>query len=383
MKLGLYLASIGFNGIWFSSGKDQLNQPKKYLKHIIECSYLKYLIKELLKESVLFKNDGDLILKNLTELNARSARADFIIYDEEAQAEEDAYNAAVNILAGSPLGLILHISTPAKATIFETNHDRLKLRELKTGEQFIFSRRWDEIERFNLNRDWYMEQQRILPGWYFRQEHECSFELPLGAVFQNVIYDPYPDWLMQDIDYTHFCSGVDFNPVSGHWLVTVKWTRDMRNVVVMEEHDIGPGYAVDMNTEQFYIIAKHGTHGNHMTLEEGGYNEEYIKWFFKMLSETRFGHVDQNYHREEWDSAGLNKLKTVTHIIQHGITIYIDKQRFPTLAKMIEDCQWDPDATEPKLKKDPANSPHALDAFLHAISEKNFGDQNIEVGKFY
>ncbi len=51
------------------------------------------------------------MLKNLTELNARSARADFIIYDEEAQADEDAYNAAVNILAGSPLGIIIHIST--------------------------------------------------------------------------------------------------------------------------------------------------------------------------------------------------------------------------------------------------------------------------------
>ena len=86
MLLGLYLSSLGFNGIWFSSGRDQLNQPKKYLKFIIENSYLKYLVKELLKESVLFKNQGDLILKNLTELNARSARADFIIYDEEAQA---------------------------------------------------------------------------------------------------------------------------------------------------------------------------------------------------------------------------------------------------------------------------------------------------------
>jgi hypothetical protein len=383
MKLALYLSSLGFNGIWFASGKDQLGQPKKYLKFIIEQSYLKYLISELLKESVIFKNQGDLILKNLTELNARSARADFIVYDEEAQSDEDAYNAAVNILAGSPLGLILHISTPAKATIFEIKHDRLKLREINTGDQFIFSRRWDEIERFINNRDWYEEQQRILPGWYFRQEHECSFELALGAVFINVEYGSYPEWLTEDISYCHLCSGVDFNPVGGHWLVSVKWTRDFRNVVVVEEHDIGQGYAVDLNAEQFYIIAQHGSLGNHITLEDGGINEEYIKWFYKMLSETRFGFQNQNFHKEEWDNQGLNKLKTVTHIIQHGITIYVDKVRFPTLAKMIEDCQWDPDATEPKLKKDPANSPHALDAFLHAISSKNLAGETVEVGKFY
>ena len=141
-ELALWLAHIGFVGIWFGSGRDQLGQPKKYMKYIIEHSYLKYMIntEELLKESVVFKNGGELKLKNLTELNARSSRADFIVYDEEAQAEKDAYNAAVNILAGSNLGLIIHISTPCKGTVFEENHDRLKLREITTGEQFIFSR---------------------------------------------------------------------------------------------------------------------------------------------------------------------------------------------------------------------------------------------------
>ncbi len=385
MELALYLASLGFRGIWFGSVKDQIEQPKIYMKFIIEHSYLKYLIKpnDLLKESVYFENGGYLKLKNLTEPNARSSRADFIVYDEEAQAEGDAYNAGVNILAGSDLGLIIHISTPAKATVFEENYDRLKLRELRTGEQFVFSRRWDEIERFRNRREWYEEERKRLPLWYFQQEHCAEFVLPLGAVFQNVIYDPYPDWLLKDIKDQPLCSGIDWNPVSGHWLVSGKWTQDYMGFVIQEEHDIGMGYAVDMNVDQFYIIARHMSHDNRLVIESGGINEEYIKWFYKMLSETGWNAPSQNWCEEEWDSAGLNKLRAVSYIIQNGITIYIDKHRYPNLSKMIEDCQWDPDSSEPKIKKDPASSPHALDACLHAISEKNRDISTMIIGRMF
>ena len=66
-----------------------------------------------------------------------------------------------------------------------------------------------------------------------------------------------------------------------------------------------------------------------------------------------------------------------------GVTIYCDRKRFPNMAKMIEDCQWDPDADVPRLKKDKADSPHALDAFLHAISKKNRPGQEVELARFY
>ena len=72
MLIALYLASLGFVGIWFGAAKDQIEQPKKYMKWIIENSYLKYMIASdgLLKESVSFKNGGALKLRNLTEMNA-------------------------------------------------------------------------------------------------------------------------------------------------------------------------------------------------------------------------------------------------------------------------------------------------------------------------
>ncbi|KKL80667.1 hypothetical protein LCGC14_2002510, partial [marine sediment metagenome] len=53
------------------------------------------------------------------------------------------------------------------------------------------------------------------------------------------------------------------------------------------------------------------------------------------------------------------------------------------LAKMIGDCRWDADSDKPKLAKNPANSPHALDGGLHATSKKNLNDSQIEVGRFY
>ncbi len=388
MKLSLYLAYLGFVGIWFSSGNDQLEQPKKYLDYLINNSFLKYLLPKAadkLKLSVRFKNGGELRLNNLTELNARSSRADFIVYDEEAQADTDAYRAGVNILAGSPLGMILHISTPVKATIFEENYERLYTRQVIHGVRCVFTRSWDEVGFLYKNREWYLEQKNILPGWYYRQEHECSFELPSGAVFKDVIYDAYPEWIQEAIKDQDVCSGLDWNPAAGHCLGSVKWLPNMSGVVVVGEINLGAGYAMELEDSMFWKIAPWFTKGNRLVMEDGGINIPYCKWFSQKLSDTRFSDAPQQYSKEEWDNQDINKMDACTHIIQHGITIYVDKIRFPETAKCIEECHWDEDAkgSNPKLAKDKANSPHFLDSFLHACSKKNRTDYNIEVGSFY
>jgi len=377
--IATYLASLGFVGIWFGAAKDQIEQPKKYLKWIIENSYLKYLVAELLKESVSFMNGGALKLRNLTEMNARSSRADFIVYDEEAQADKDAYNAAINILAGSSLGMVFHISTPTKASVFEENHDRLKYREIIHKEQFIFSHTWEDASWLRAKSDWYEEQEKILPKWYFDQEHNAEFTLALGAVFQNVDFSPYPPTILEN---QRLCSGIDWNPVAGHWLVGVKWSRDYKHVYVMEEHDLGNGYTHEMTQEQYNTIKSYYMNENSLTVEEGGINEAYVKWLKEREAEN-YSQVERHLHYEEWDSAGVNKLNACEFLMQNGICIHCDERRFPVLKKQIEDCHWDADATEPKLAKDPANSPHALDAFLHAISKLNRMDNVVEFGRFY
>lgn len=387
MEQNLFLAVIGYRGIWFSSGRDQLEQPKIYLKYIIDRSeLLQSQIADLLKESVEFVSGGTLKLKNLTELNARSGRADFITYDEEAQADKDAYNAAVSILAGSNLGFVFHISTPAKATVFEENYDRIKNRERKTGVQLTFRVIWDQASWLRAKREWYDEQKAIAAAsgrdWYFRQEHEASFELPRGAVLQNVVYGTYPDWLLTQLQHEPLLSGIDWNPVSGHWLVSVKFTPDMKNVIIMEERPLGKGYTHELSNEMYNTIRPYYMRGNKLVVEDGGINEAYVKWLKEKESENRII-GDRQLKYEEWDSAGVNKMNAVEFLVVKGITIWVDDMRFPTIAKQIQDLHWDPDSTEPKLFKDPADSPHAMDSFLHAISKLNRMDCKIEIGRFY
>jgi len=385
MEDAIYLAFIGYKGIWFSSGKSQLEQPTEYLAYIIDRSPLirNSLVKnKILTQSIAFKNGGRLKLRNLTELNARSSRADFIVYDEEAQADEAAFNAAVSILAGSNLGFVFHISTAAKATIFELNHDRILTREGKYGTKNVFYRPWYEVGFLYKKKDWYDEERRIKPGWYFRQEHECSFELPSGAVFKNVIYTPYDKEERENIKNQQLCSGIDWNPVSGHWIVGVKWSEDLKDVYIMEEHDLGTGYTHELTDIQFNTIRTYYSNRNHCTVEDGGINVGYVEWLKAREGEIRRA-GDVNLHYEEWDSGGVNKLQAASYIVQNGVCIHCDKERFPVLAKMIEDCHWETDTTEIKIAKDKADSPHALDAFLHAISYKNRMDNQFEIARFY
>lgn len=384
MMIALYLASIGFIGIWFSPGKEQTRQPQKYMKFIIERSYLKYLIEDLLTTSVTFRTGGSLRVVNLTELNARSPRADFVIYDEEAQAEVDAYRAAVSILSVTKLGLVFHISTPTKASIFEENYELLRRREAIYNHQFIFSRTWEDVSYLASKKEWYEEQKRILPDWYFRQEHMAEFTNAEGSVFKNVIYDPYPDWLMEAIQYEKDCSGIDWNPAAGHCLGSVRWHPTMPIVVVTNEINLGNGYTHELQDEMFNKIRPWFSHGNKLVIEDGGINIAYVKWFQDQLNRTQHNWVNQQWYREEWDSQDVAKMAACTRIYEYGITIYVDKLRYPETAKCIEECHWDEDAKgDPKIAKDPANSPHFLDAFLHAISKKNRDIMTAEVTNFY
>ena len=378
---GLYLSHLGFKGIWFGAAKDQIEQPKKYMKWIIENSFLKYMIADLLKESVEFQNEGSLKLKNLTEMNARSARADFIIYDEESQADMDAYNAAVNILAGSELGLIVHISTPTKGSPFEVNHDRLKIREIVHNEQFIFSRTWEDASWLRAKKDWYEEQKRILPDWYFRQEHMAEFTHALGAVFQNVVYDVYEEvdgkWILKLplILDQRVVSGLDWNPVSGHWCVGGQWTENQRGFVVTHAVPIAVGYSYELKEEGYNTIKNYAVHKRRLNIEAGGINEEYVKWFKEWFGKD-INKRDVNVMYEEWDSQGINKTNAVLSMLDK--TIYVDRIRFPELAKQIEDLSWDKDADTPKLHKDPVESPHAIDGFLHAVNKRLLKDVSMK-----
>ena len=377
MMLALYLASLGAVVKWFCAVASQMKQPKKYMAKIINSSYIKFLLGpgEPLKESVRFMNEGEVEIINLTEDNARSPRGDVAIYDEMARADEDAYNAGVNILSNTDIRISIYISTALKGSLFEKAKNKLKRREVLHNEQYVFERKWYEISFLEKNREWYEEERARLKKegkeYLFRQEHECSFELPTGAIFKNLVFEVFDENgnLIPDIvlDRKLKVSGLDWNPVAGHWLVGGKWTLDRTGFVITQSNPIAIGYTHQLKEEAYINIKKYCTYGNKLCAEKGGINNEYYDWFLGRLGK------DPNKKNisllwEEWDSAGVNK--TNACLSMEAVTIYVDEILFPTAKEQLENAHWKEDAFKAEVEKDRVDSPHAFDAFLHAINKK-------------
>jgi hypothetical protein len=84
---------------------------------------------------------------------------------------------------------------------------------------------------------------------------------------------------------------------------------------------------------------------------------------------------------EKWDNEGKNKYAAAMRL--RVVHLRIDEQRFPTLAEEVRTCAWDEESEKPKLAKNPASSPHALDALLHAVSRKNLDNYgSVDFGTF-
>jgi len=364
------------------------------MKRIIDGSFLIYCIKKphreyYAKETVEFQGGGTLSIQNLTEPKGRSPRCDVVLYDEEAGAEEDAYMAAESILDGSDIGLTIHASTPVKGTKFEENNDKLKLRETITGHKLIFSRDYDEII-FLINTPAkvarYEEKKRLWPEWYFDQELKCKFTHAMGSVFRNVVYDVYQlvnnEWVLKIplILDERIVSGVDWNPVSGHWCVGGQWLENQKGFLVTHAVPIAVGYSHKLKEEAYNNIKAYAVHKKRLCIERGGINEAYVEWFKEWFGKDK---NKRNVHvlYEDWDSAGINKTNAVLSMLDK--TIYVDKIRFPKLAKQIENCRWDSDSDVPKLNKDPIDSPHALDAFLHAVNKRLLKDVGLRRFDWY
>lgn len=373
-------------GYWFSTSEDQLDQPKEYFDYIIENSFLRFITKKKTNTLVRFKHGGKLKLSILTKKKVRSGRGDFVTVDEEAQAEEAFYNACIGIISGSVFGFVSHISTPQKATVFETNHDKLRRREYTTKQKLVYLKPWWDIAFLERNRAFYEEEKKTKPDWWYRQEYCAEFTLPMGAVFQNVVYDVYDlinnryELKIPLILDKRIVSGLDWNPVSGHWLAGGVWTENQQGFLVTHAVPIAVGYSYKLQQEAYLKIKEYAIHRKRLCMESGGINEEYVSWFKDWFGRDK-AKRDVHVLYEDWDSSGINKTNAVLSMLDK--TIYVDRMRFPELAKQIEDSQWDKDADTPKLKKDPVNSPHALDAFLHGINKRLLSDISLKRFEWY
>ena len=382
--LALYLCYLGYDVIFFAAQESQIRKPQQYLADFIDRSFLQYLVGEQAKRSVYFEGGGSVQLLNLTEKQARSPRADCIIFDEEAQADINAYRASDGIMKSSQLGLKVHCSTPIKGSIFEENCDNLKKREKKYKQPLVLERKCWDIKFLMKNRAQYEAEKEyydsIGMGWFFRQENECTFENPHGAIFRSVIYDSEDinKYIEQNnLVFTDnlFC-GLDWNPVAGHYIVAGRWSRDKTAFLVYNVLCLKMGYSHEMSRDNYLQISPYMTDGNKLGVEAGGINEAHCDMLRKHMGDGSI--IPKQVWFEEWDSSGKNKYNAVMNLISK--MLLIDKSKFGVLAKEVSEAHWDDKSTEPKLYKNPSDSPHALDALLHAVSPEL--DRTYRVGSF-
>jgi hypothetical protein len=361
---GLYIASLGFHSVCYVAEADMLTQPKAYMKQLIQNSFLRYKVSDWLKESVTFNNGGLYELLNLTEGKARSRRVDWLYYDEEAQAIQEALDAAEGTLSVSKLGCIRHGSTPVRGSPFDVTIQRL----LKEGYP-VMIRPWQQLA--HLNPAHIERMRKKLPGWFFRQEYECSFEAPQGRVFENVTRGSYDlSKLINNYQRTYTHYGLDWNPRAGHYLVGSRWNDEYTKCFVISERNCG----TDMNTVITSIINMLEQYPNALLeMEDGGTNSGYCEAFFTLCHERHIpSQITNRCYRRPWDSAGKNKHKSITLLM--GSQIYVDPDITPEVASWLDIAHWDEKSTEPKLEKDPDQ--HALDGFLHSSWIAKWGIQH-------
>lgn len=376
MVLALYLCYRGYSGIYWGATQDQTVQPASYMDNLVSQTFLTYFVKtppsqNFTKTEVKFKNGGWLRIKNLTESKARSSRADFVIYDEERQMDTDLYRSASSILNTSNIALTIHCSTPAKGSIFEENYKKIQELESKYNADLVYEQKYDNIPFLQTKK---MKAQIELrkekwPKWYFDMEYNNKFTVPEGAVFRNVIYTFSPKVYDRfDKCPMPIVAGLDWNPVSGHWLVAGKYSLDMNEFMIYESRIMGEGEAFELSQSFYNHLWDYMTDGNMLCVEEGGRNQPFTKKLIKLIEEDPKIKKDKFVIFEEWDSQGITKMNRAMEM--RDLTIYCDQTHYPQLSKQLQNQKWDQNAKgDPKLEKDSANSPHALDALLHALHE--------------
>lgn len=349
MKVLLYYAYSGFTAYFWCSLASQMKQPMKYLHTLCNHTFLKYAYDHLLLESVTFKNGGSLDILNLTEDTARSRRGDISYYDELARADEKAFHASEPVLSVSKLAKTIYGSTPAKGTIFETI-----VKRLESEHKVVLRRKWDECTF--IDREFIDRQKASTPGWFFRQEYECSFEAPQGLVFTNVIFG---NFTLPDMGHpVNF--GVDWNPVSGHYIEGSVWSTNFLSNYAVYEENLGTN--LDKVFERLVTILELNPQ-SYMEIEDGGTNTGYCDSFYKYIRDNKKHVLFQRLSRREWDSGGKNKMQSITTLLP--IVIFSrESTKANDLADWLGKAHWAEETEQPQLEKDP--NQHALDAYLHS-----------------
>lgn len=347
----LYIAAIGLDALFWCAQASQMIQPKKYMSFICSRTFLKYCYEEkaLLKEEVTFVNGGTFRIGNCTVDNVRSPRADYLYNDEEARTDPEALDAQTPELSVSKVGKIVHGSTPFKGSPFHKNYLRAMVENIP-----ILSLKWNEIGF--INKKLIEREKRTKPTWWFKQEYECSFEAPAGAVFNNIEFGYYNlPTNCHKIGY-----GVDWNPSAGHYLVSSVWNDEFSTNYVLEEKNLGTNLKYVFN-QLVTILIDNPTAV--LEIEDGGTNTGYCDSFYQYIRDHELHELFKRILRRNWDSAGVNKSNSITLLTNAQICCW-DSRQENDVADWLGKASWDSESEQPRLKKD--SEQHALDAYLHS-----------------
>ena len=351
--LALYLAYLGYDGLFYVAETTQMEQPQKYLNELILHTFLKYcLIDNHSLRTKRFRGGGSLKLRLLSEKKAKSPRSDFIIYDEEALMDEEAYRMTFGQTKNSQLGIRIHASTPIAKSVFHKNVNRL------TKTDSVRIRKYMEIGF--LNQKQFEIDREVMPEFEFRREYECSFETPAGRVFGNVIQSDGLD--LNLLGYK--CAGIDWNPVNDHWLVAGRWSTDGTAFVITDVINVSESFEVKMNDVIYERLVPFFVAGNKLCAEDGGVNMGFTAWLRKKVSQDTSRSGKQVYYAEVTEKEKYNSVIRLMNAV-----VYVPEE-FEELYEELINTRWDDTSVIPKIVKNRSNSPHRLDALLMAVNSK-------------
>lgn len=293
--------------------------------------------------------NGNIIqLRQMTDKQAISPRADVIFFDEEQCFKEETYGMALGTLVGGDHRMI-HMGTTEVDSVLHINYE--KLRPLGA----VLEHHVDELS-------WTTEEEELatyagFPRWYIQSQLYCQWVRPGGIVFEDVSVGRMS---IPNGSITFY--GCDPNPVSGHALIGVTYIGN--TIYVHHEY---PAY---VNTMEFVRLMHSITFDGEIEFELNA-GEEVMKLYDKV---NEINHrPNLNVRRVRWNA--VNKMKRIRQICGYKIIV---NPSCKDVLPQIRGAVWDKDSPDvPKLKKESAS--HFLDAFLHACFKDVGSDVDVEL----
>lgn len=249
---------------------------------------------------------------------------------------------------------IIHASTGAIATTFESDYLYLSGKELELGVKLYSIHPWQDCHWIDEKT---VEEERAMhkdTPWYVDQEYECLWVNYGGAVFQDYYWvgDPkHPEYPSDFLDsITADMGGLDWNgELVGHILMIGAY--DENYVYLLYEIKITAMEQLRKYCNLFDIEVEGAK-------DRDGFNAGYCAHASSL-------HLKLTYSSEEYYNTGKRIMELKNR------TIIYDRFKCPWFHLNVREASYDKNQREATLQKKP--NQHGLDAALHMVHAKSSG----------